>query len=103
MTKMFSGVPIRRAGLILRIITAIAGGWAFSWSFVAFGTVSLIAMGAGFHDAEIAMMMLGLLAFLGVFLWSFATRSAIRACCLLVGGAVLLNLSSLHLQRAILG
>ncbi len=91
-----------RAGLVLRIASAILGGWLFTWGFVASGTAALVGLGVEFHDAEQALLMLGLLLFLGLFLWSFAARSAWRVCGVLVGGAVVLNTAAWLLQRAIL-
>ncbi|NSL53433.1 iron uptake protein [Uliginosibacterium aquaticum] len=94
--------PLQQLGIALRILAAIPGGWAFSWGFVACGTAALVALGAPFHDAETALLMLGLLVFAGVFLWSFAARSVLRVCAVLVGGALLFNAAALLLQRAIL-
>lgn len=102
MTAMLSRPPHPRLSLTLRILSAILGGWTFSWGFVAFGSAALVGLGVEFHDAEIACLMLGLLVFLGLFLWSFATRSARRVFAVLFGGAVLFNAAALLLQRAIL-
>jgi hypothetical protein len=91
-----------RAGLILRIASAILGGWLFTWGFVAAGTAALVGLGVEFHDAEQALLMLGLLLFLGIFLWAFAARSVGRVCAVLVGGAVFFNTAAWLLQSAIL-
>ena len=56
----------------LRTVAAILGGWIFTWGFVACGTAALVGLGVEFHDAETALLMLGLLLFLAVFLWTFA-------------------------------
>jgi hypothetical protein len=85
----------------LRTVAAILGGWIFTWGFVACGTAALVGLGVEFHDAETALLMLGLLLFLAVFLWTFAARSVLRVCAVLVGGAVFFNTAALLLQRAI--
>ena len=102
MTSLLSRTSGRRLSIVLRILAAILGGWAFAWGFVACGTAALVGLGAEFHDAETALLMLGLLVFLGVFLWSFAARSVPRVYGVLAGGAVLLHAAALLLQRAIL-
>lgn len=86
----------------LRTTAAILGGWLFSWGFVACSTAALVGLGAEFHDAETALLMLGLLLFLGVFLWAFAARSVWRVCAVVVGGAVCFNTAAWLLQRGIL-
>ncbi len=58
----------RKPRIALRSAAAILGGWAFSWGFVACGTAALAGLGVEFHDAEMALLMLGLLVFLGIFL-----------------------------------
>ncbi|MDP5239274.1 iron uptake protein [Uliginosibacterium sp. 31-16] len=93
---------LRKFSLPLRILAAILGGWAFSWSFVACSTTVLVGLGMPFHDAETASLMLGLLAFLTVFLWAFATRSALRVATALPVGALLFHVVALLLQRQIL-
>jgi hypothetical protein len=94
--------PAQTPCVALRSLAAIPGGWAFSWGFVACGTAALAGLGVEFHDAEMALLMLGLLVFLGVFLWSFAARSVPRVFSVLVGGALLFNGAAILLQRAIL-
>lgn len=88
-------------GTAVRTVAAILGGWAFTWGFVACGTAALAGLGVEFHDAETALLMLGLLLFLGIFLWTFAARSVWRVCAVLVGGAVCFNTAAWLLQRAI--
>lgn len=102
MTSSTSQTPLRKWGIALRIVTAIVGGWTFAWGFVACGTAALVGLGVEFHDAEMALLMLGLLVFLAVFMWSFAVSSVLRVCVVLVPGAVLMNIAALLLQRAIL-
>lgn len=102
MSSLPTSGPSSRLGIVFRIVTAILGGWAFSWGLVACGTACLVGLGADFHDAEMVLQVLGLLIFLGVFLWSFAEQSLLRIFSILVGGAVLLNTSALLIQHAIL-
>ncbi len=94
--------PGSRTGITLRTLAAILGGWLFTWGFVACGTAALVGLGVAFHDAEQALLMLGLLVFLGIFLWAFAARSVARVCAVLVGGAVFFNAAAWLLQSAIL-
>ena len=93
---------LRKFSLPLRILAAILGGWAFSWGFVACGTAALVGLGAPFHDAETACLMLGLLAFLSVFLWAFSASRVLRVATVLPGGALLFHVMALLLQRQIL-
>lgn len=94
--------PLKSLGIPLRVLAAVIGGWAFSWSFAAFGTASLAALGSEFHDAETASMMLGVLIFAGIVMWVFAARSQLRVWAVLLGGSLLFNLIALQLQRMIL-
>jgi hypothetical protein len=94
--------PGSRTGITLRTLAAILGGWLFTWGFVAAGTAALVGLGVAFHDAEQALLMLGLLLFLGLLLWCFAARSVLRVCTVVVGGAVVFNTAAWLLQRAIL-
>ncbi len=94
--------PLKSLGIPLRVLAAVIGGWAFSWSFAAFGTASLAALGSEFHDAEAASMMLGVLLFAGVVMWAFASRSLLRVWCVLLVATLMFNLVALQLQRLIL-
>lgn len=89
-------------GLTWRILAAIFGSWALAWGLVACGTATLVAAGAEFHDAEMTMQILGLLACLGLFLWSFAARNLWLVSGLLAGGTALLNAAALWMQRTTL-
>ncbi|MFM9902472.1 MAG: iron uptake protein [Polaromonas sp.] len=94
--------PGQRVGLALRITAAVLGGWLLTWGFVACGTAALVGVGVGFHDAEQALLMLGLLVFPSVFLGAFAARRVWRVCAVVVAGAVFFNTAAVLLQRAIL-
>ena len=63
-----------RAQVIARVAAAILGGYAFAWGIVATGASLMVAAGMDFHDAEFLGSMIGVLAFLGVFLWAIAAR-----------------------------
>jgi len=86
----------------LRIAAALLGGYAFCWGFMALGTAGLYALGLPFHDAEHLSAMLGLLLYLGVFLWAFATRSLWGAWALLAGGGALMAGAASLLQWQLL-
>jgi len=79
-----------------RVGAAVLGGYAFAWGAVALVTVLLFAAGLDFHDAEFMGALLGLLAYLVVFLWAIATARLGRAwAVLLAGGAVMTGAASL--------
>ncbi|MBS7455999.1 iron uptake protein [Coralloluteibacterium stylophorae] len=79
-----------------RIGAAVFGGYAFTWGLVAAGAALLFKAGMDFHDAEFLASANGLLAFLGVFLWTFATRRPGLVGLALVGtGALLAGAASL--------
>jgi len=85
-----------RQHIVLRVAAALLGGYAFAWGFIALGTAALFAAGMPFHDAEFLSSMLGILAYLAVFLWVFAVPGLRRAGAVLVGaGAAMAGLASL--------
>jgi len=71
-----TAIPSRspRAQVIARVAVANLGGYALAWGVVATSASLLFAVGMDFHDAEFLGSMIGVLAFLGAFLWSFAAR-----------------------------
>ena len=73
---MSTAIPARspRTQVIARVAAAILGGYAFAWGIVATGASLMVAAGMDFHDAEFLGSMIGVLAFLGVFLWAIAAR-----------------------------
>jgi hypothetical protein len=98
-------VPRRAARLQVaaRVAVAVFAGYAFAWGVVAATTSLLFAMHMEFHDAEFMGALLGLLAYLVVFLWTFATRRLARmAALLVVGGALLAGVGSL-VQASLVG
>jgi len=86
-----------------RIGAALLGGYAFTWGFAALGIVGLVGLGADFHDAETGMLLLALLVFLALVLWSFAVASLARAWVVLAGGGAIMTAAAWALQRALLG
>lgn len=102
-----ASVPVRapclapRLRLAARVGAAIVGGYAFSWGFIAAGAALLFKAGMDFHDAEFLSSALGLIAFLVVFLWTFAARRVWLAWLLLAGGGALLAAVASLVQASI--
>ena len=88
---------------INRIAAALLGGYAFTWGFTALGIAGLVLLGVDFHQAEIAMLLLAFLVFLGLFLWAFAAASIVRVWAVLGGGGLVMTVAALAFQRALLG
>lgn len=86
-----------------RIGAALLGGYAFTWGFAALGIVVLVGLGADFHDAETGILLLALLVFLALFLWSFAVASVVRVWAVLAGGGAIMTAAAWALQRVLLG
>ncbi|MFC4727250.1 iron uptake protein [Coralloluteibacterium thermophilus] len=93
--------PAPRLRLAARVGAAVLGGYAFAWGFIAAGAALLFKAGMDFHDAEFLASVLGLLAFLGVFLWTFATRRLLLAWLLLAGGGGLMAAVASLVQASI--
>lgn len=94
--------PARRAlPLLSRIAAAILGSYAFCWGFIALVLAACYAAGMPFHDAEHLSSMLGLLVYLGLFLWVFATGRLARAWTVLLVGAALMTGGAELLQRSL--
>lgn len=85
-----------------RVTAGIFGSYAFTWGFAAAGIAALVGLGVDYHDAEMGVLMLAFLVFLGLFLWSFAATSIARVWVVLAGGAALLFTAAWAIQRAIL-
>lgn len=85
-----------RAHVVSRVGCAVLGGYAFAWGLVAVTTALLFAAGLDFHDAEFTGTVVGLLAYLSVFLWAIAARRlAVVWAVLLGGGALMAGVASL--------
>lgn len=93
---------VTRAQILGRMAAAVLGGYAFCWGFIALGVAALFAAGMPFHDAEHLASLLGLLVYLGLFLWSFCARRLARVWLLLVpGGALMTGLAALIQSRLV--
>lgn len=88
--------------VINRIMSALLGGYAFTWGFSSLGIAGLAALGVDFHEAETGVLMLAFLVFLGVFLWAFASSSVARVWAVLAGGGALMTLSAWLIQQSML-
>lgn len=88
--------------VINRILSALLGGYVFTWGFASFGIAGLAALGVDFHEAETGVLMLAFLVFLGVFLWVFASSSVARVWAVLAGGGALMTLSAWLIQQNML-
>lgn len=91
-----------RAHITARVTAGIFGAYAFTWGFAATGVAALVGLGVDYHDAEMGVLMLAFLVFLGLFLWSIAAASIARVWAVLAGGAALLFTAAWAIQRAIL-
>jgi hypothetical protein len=85
-----------------RVLAGVFGAYAFTWGFAAVGVAALVGLGVEYHDAEMGVLMLAFLLFLGLFLWSFAANSLARVWVVLAGGAALQFAVAWAIQRAIL-
>jgi hypothetical protein len=88
-----SGIlPVWRQPLtvVLRVLGAVLGGYAFSAALVALAAVCL-SLGTGLPRSEAVLLsaMAGFLLYLTVLLWAFAERRLWLVWCVLAGGAVL--------------
>ena len=81
-----------------RIAAAVFGGYGFAWGIVAAGASLMFAAGMDFHDAEFLASLLGVLAFLVVFLWTFAARRLWVVWAVLAGGAAALAATASFVQ-----
>lgn len=79
-----------RLRVVARVGTAVLGGYAFTWGFIAAATALLFKAGMEFHDAEFLATAIGLLIFLVALLWTIATRRLALASIVLFGGGGLM-------------
>lgn len=85
-----------------RTVTALLGGYAFVWGFIAFGMAGLFALGMPFHDTEHLCAILGLLIYAIVFMWAFAARNLIRVAAILFGGGALMAVLGSLIQQQLI-
>ena len=88
--------------VVNRVLSAVLGGYVFTWGFSSLGIAGLAALGVDFHEAETGVLMLAFLVFLGVFLWAFASSSVARVWAVLAGGGALMTLSAWLIQQSML-
>lgn len=87
-----------RLQLAARIAAAVLGGYVFAWGLIATCASLMFAAGMGFHDAEFLGSLLGVLAFLVAFLWTFAARRLWVVWVVLLGGGALLAAAGSYVQ-----
>ena len=88
--------------VVNRVLSAVLGGYVFTWGFSSLGIAGLAALGVDFHEAETGILMLAFLVFLGVFLWAFASSSVARVWAVLAGGGALMTLLAWLIQQSML-
>jgi len=98
MSRTLASSPTPRLHLAARIAAAVFGGYGFAWGIVAAGASLMFAAGMDFHDAEFLASLLGVLAFLVVFLWAFAARRLWVVWTVLAGGGALLAATGSFVQ-----
>lgn len=91
MSRTIPDFPAPRLHLAARIAAAVFGGYVFTWGVIAAGASLMFAAGMGFHDAEFLASLLGVLAFVAVFLWAFAARRLWVVWAVLAGGGAVLS------------
>jgi len=87
--------------VLLRIASALLGGYAFVWGVVTFGITGLVALGVAYDQARTGLMLLAFLVFLTVFLWAFAAASLTRVWLVLLGGGAALTAAAWAVQRSL--
>ena len=97
-----AATTLRWPAIAARVLAGVFGSYAFTWGFAAAGVAALVGLGVEYHDAEMGVLMLAFLVFLGLFLWTFAARSLLRVWLVLLGGSALLFTAAWAIQRAIL-
>lgn len=84
----------RSREILLRTTTGLIGGWAFTWGFVTFGIVALVASGVGYEDAQLGLHLLAFLIYLALLCWSVATRRPLRAAFTILAAAAALSVAA---------
>ena len=89
-------------GVLHRVLLSLIGSYLFTCSFIAFAIAVLVALGVGFHEAEAALMMIGFLLFLPLFLWAFSMQKLLKVWLVLVSGSSFMVAIAWGLQQMIL-
>jgi hypothetical protein len=87
-------MPVRfhlAANLALRLVAALPGGYAFTWSAMSALIATLFGCGMDFHDAEQLAAMLGLLLYPGIVLWAFVAIRVTRLWLVLIGASAVMS------------
>jgi hypothetical protein len=84
------------------VVAPLAGGFAFTYGFVALATLTCFAFGMRFFEAQSLAWMLSFFIFLGAILWGFAARSVARVWLVLGGGGAVMMAAAWALSQAML-
>lgn len=85
-----------------RIFASLVGGYLFTWGLIAVAIATLMPLGVEFHDVEMAMLMLGLLLYLSLFLWGMASNRLVWLWLILFGGGVMMTVLASVIQQSFL-
>lgn len=78
--------------IVLRVLTALIGGYVFAWGLVTVGVVGSVAAGYAYDQAFTLFTMVALLLYPACSLWAFSARSLRRVFIVLVlGGAAMMG------------
>jgi hypothetical protein len=97
-----NGKSLRWPEVTARVTAGVFGAYAFTWGFAAAGVAALVGLGVQYHDAEMGVLTIAFLLFLGLFLWSFTAASIARVWIVLAGGTALLFTAAWAIQLSIL-
>ncbi|MGC1173742.1 hypothetical protein [Polaromonas sp.] len=75
--------------IVLRLIAALPGAYAFTAALVALLAAALPLLGLARSEAVVSAAMLGFVLYLLVLLWAFSVRSLVRLWAALAGGTAL--------------
>ncbi len=85
-----------KLAVLLRVLGAVLGGYAFSAAWVAFASIALPpATGMARSEAVLLSSMLGFVVYLAVLIWAFAQRAVWRIWAACAGGSLLALVLSL--------
>ncbi len=88
--------------IVSRIFASLVGGYLFTWGLIAVVIAALVPLGVEFHDAEMAMLILGLLVYLSLFLWGMASNRLVRLWLVLFGGGLIMTVLAGVIQQSFL-
>lgn len=75
--------------MVLRLLAALPGGYAFTAAVVALLAAALPWLGLARSEAVVSAAMLGFVLYLLVLLWVFSVRSLMQLWAVLAGGTTL--------------